>query len=141
VTHAHSLRLAREDELKRLYADCEIGAMPPLGPLYHQDVIVDEALATGGNVVFEAGSHQASIRMPYGEFERVVRPRVAAFATRARGTRTRPGTSSDIVCGADVSEESAWGWSEHEGQRYYFCSQACKMEFDDNPVEYIRAPM
>lgn len=141
VTHAHSLRLAREDELKRLYADCEIGAMPPLGPLYHQDVIVDEALATGGNVVFEAGSHQASIRMPYGEFERVVRPRVAAFATGARGTRARPSTSSDIVCGADVSEESAWGWSEHEGQRYYFCSQACKMEFDDNPVAYIRASM
>src|SRR5262245_21288349 len=32
--HASSLRLAHEDELEGLYRDCELGAMPPLGPLY-----------------------------------------------------------------------------------------------------------
>ncbi len=53
VTHAHSLRLAHEDEFKGLYTDCEIGAMPPLGPLYRQDVVVDETLAAHGEIVFE----------------------------------------------------------------------------------------
>jgi Ala-tRNA(Pro) deacylase len=62
ATHAHSLRFAHEDEFKGLYTDCEIGAMPPLGPLYRQDVVIDESLADG-DIVFEAGSHHQAIRM------------------------------------------------------------------------------
>ena len=30
---AGSIRLAREEEFASLYGDCEVGAMPPLGPL------------------------------------------------------------------------------------------------------------
>ena len=26
--------------------------------------------------------------------------------------------------------------SEHRGETYYFCSQSCKMEFNDNPYAY-----
>ena len=141
VTHAHSLRLAHEDELKDLYTDCETGTMPPLGPLYHQDVVVDDTLAGVGDIVFDAGSHRESIRMPYAEFQRLVRPTVAALTLASRSTRPRtvPGTQSDAVCGTDVSVDLAWGFSEYRGQKYYFCSQACKMEFDDNPEAYIRA--
>jgi YHS domain-containing protein len=115
--------------------------MPPLGPLYRQEVVVDEALADEGDIVFEAGSHHESIRMPYAEFERLVRPTVGAFAAGARSIRPRLARTvlSDAVCGAGVTEESAWGWSEHGGQRYFFCSQACKMEFDDNPAAYARS--
>jgi Ala-tRNA(Pro) deacylase len=138
VTHAHSLRLAHEDELKGLYTDCEIGAMPPLGPLYRQDVVVDVTLAGDGEIVFEAGSHHESIRMRYEEFQRLVRPTVAALTQAPRSTTTHS-TQSDAVCGTGVSEDLAWGWSEYRGQRYYFCSQACKMEFDDNPEAYTRA--
>jgi len=142
VTQAHSLRLAQEDEFKGLYTDCEIGAMPPLGPLYRQDVVVDETLADDGDIVFEAGSHHESIRMSYAEFDRLVRPTVAAFTMGSSRIRPRIAHSTlpDAVCGAGVSQESAWGWSEYGGQRYYFCSQACKMEFDDNPAAYARAP-
>jgi Ala-tRNA(Pro) deacylase len=140
VTHTRSLRLAREDEFKGMYTDCEIGAMPPLGPLYRQDVVIDEALARDDEIVFEGGSHHESIRMPYAEFDRLVRPTVAAFTIGSRGrqSRQRQRTLSDVVCGAGVSEESAWGWSEYGGQRYYFCSQSCKMEFDDNPAAHAR---
>lgn len=140
VTHMQSLRLAHEDEFKGMYTDCEIGAMPPLGPLYGQDVVVDETLAADDEIVFEAGSHHESIRMPYSEFHRLVRPTVAAFTTSSPSNkpRMRQRTLSDIVCGAAVSEESAWGWSEYGGQRYYFCSQGCKMEFDDNPAGHTR---
>jgi Ala-tRNA(Pro) deacylase len=139
VTHAHSLRLAHEDELKGLYTDCEIGAMPPLGPLYRQDVVVDDTLTGDGEIVFEAGTHRESIRMPYAEFQRLVQPTVAALTLASGGRlRTSQGTQADAVCGAGVTEELAWGWSEYRGQRYYFCSQACKMEFDDNPAAYTR---
>ncbi len=141
VTHASDLRLAHENEFKGLYADCEIGAMPPFGPLYRQDVVVDETLATDRDIVFDGGSHHEAIRMAYAEFERLVRPTVAAFACgRLRDRRSRretPRRSFDRVCGANLGDETAWGWSEVDGQRYYFCSQACKMEFDDNPRVFL----
>src|SRR5574340_511110 len=44
LAHASTLRLAREDEVASLYPDCEPGAMPPFGPLYHQRVFVEESL-------------------------------------------------------------------------------------------------
>jgi Ala-tRNA(Pro) deacylase len=45
------IRLAREDELRRLYPDCEPGAMPAFGPLYEQPVFVDVALAEEPEIV------------------------------------------------------------------------------------------
>jgi YHS domain-containing protein len=138
VTHAQWLRLAREDEFKGLYTDCEIGAMPPLGPLYRQDVVVEESLADHRDIVFDAGSHREAIRMPYAEFERLVRPTVAAFGIGKLGAsrRRQRQVMTDAVCGGGISEGAAWGFSEYHGQRYYFCSQVCKMEFDDNPDAY-----
>jgi Ala-tRNA(Pro) deacylase len=138
ATHADSLRLARENEFKELYADCEVGAMPPLGPLYGQQVVVEEALTTDPEIVFDAGSHRESIRMPYREFQRLVSPTIAEFGIGRRSTRNRiaEGIPSDSVCGASMTEEIAWGFSEYQGRKYYFCSQTCKMEFDDNPAAY-----
>ncbi|MBI4478067.1 MAG: YbaK/EbsC family protein [Acidobacteria bacterium] len=81
---ARSVRLATETEFAPLYADCEPGAMPPLGPLYGQRVIVDETLTHDPEIVFSGGSHSDAIRMPYPEFERLVHPDVAEFARSAR---------------------------------------------------------
>ena len=40
------------------------------------------------------------------------------------------------VCGMEVTPETAAGTSEYEGQTYYFCSQADKEAFDQNPEKY-----
>ena len=40
-----------------------------------------------------------------------------------------------VVCFDD--DAIAWR-SEHRGETYYFCSQSCKMEFDDNPFAYAK---
>ena len=116
--------------------------MPPFGPLYHQDVVVDRSLVDDRDIVFDAGSHHESIRMPYRQFERLVQPTVAPFgfepmpASRRRETEL----AADAVCGAAVRASAAWGWSDYHGERYYFCSQVCKMEFDDNPAGYAHQP-
>ena len=68
------LRVNREFE--RLFPDCELGAMPPLGPLYGQRVFVDRALANAGDIVFEAGSHTEAVRVKFDEFARAVQPTV-----------------------------------------------------------------
>jgi Ala-tRNA(Pro) deacylase len=77
---AKHVRLASEAEIEPLYEDCEVGAMPPLGPLYGQRVLVDRSLTSRPSVVFNAGSHRDAIRMNYKEFDTLVRPVVATFA-------------------------------------------------------------
>jgi Ala-tRNA(Pro) deacylase len=83
VCGARDARLASEAELRPLYADCEVGAMPPLGPLYKQRVVVDASLAADPEIVFNAGSHRDAIRMRYQDFEELVKPTVGEFAVRA----------------------------------------------------------
>lgn len=41
----------------------------------------------------------------------------------------------DIVCGMDVTEKRFC--SIFEGEKYFFCSQLCKEEFDRDPESYI----
>jgi Ala-tRNA(Pro) deacylase len=74
-----SVRLATEAELRPLYSDCELGAMPPLGPLYKQPVMVDKRLTADPEIVFNAGSHREAIRMRYQDFERLVKPTIGEF--------------------------------------------------------------
>jgi YHS domain-containing protein len=42
----------------------------------------------------------------------------------------------DPVCGMQVNEPQAAGQSEYRGQTYYFCSQTCKQQFDQDPQRY-----
>jgi Ala-tRNA(Pro) deacylase len=84
IAGAREIRLASEREFDRLYPDCEVGAMPPLGPLYGQQVFVDRALAGDGEIVFDAGSHSEAVKMKYDDFVRVVRPTVGDFGRPRR---------------------------------------------------------
>jgi len=47
-------------------------------------------------------------------------------------------TAIDPVCGMTVDTQTAAGTSTFEGQDYYFCSTACKVEFDNNPAKFRR---
>jgi YHS domain-containing protein len=44
----------------------------------------------------------------------------------------------DPVCGVPVVEEHAAYTSEYNGRTYYFCSEHCKREFDQDPQLYIQ---
>ncbi len=45
--------------------------------------------------------------------------------------------ATDPVCRMNVSESQARYTSTHNGVKYYFCSSACKEEFDKNPGKYL----
>ena len=77
---ADTIRIAREDELEWLFPDCEPGAMPPFGALYHQRMFVDTALAAEPEIVFNGGTHTDAIRMRYADFNKINRPVVGRFA-------------------------------------------------------------
>lgn len=74
---AKEVRLAPEETLRGLFADCDLGAMPPIGPLYDMEVIVSEALSVKQDMIFNAGTHTDCIKMHYADFERLVQPTVA----------------------------------------------------------------
>lgn len=80
VLNAYSLRLAKEAELAELYKDCEVGAMPPFGPLYGQTVYVDALLALERQIVFNAGTHRDAMAMRWIDFVKMVNPIVGKFA-------------------------------------------------------------
>jgi Ala-tRNA(Pro) deacylase len=72
--------LLTESEFAGRFSGCELGAMPPFGNLYGMDVYVDEKLADDAEIVFNAGTHTEAMRLPYADFERLVKPKVAQLA-------------------------------------------------------------
>lgn len=81
-------RLATEQELARLFPDCELGAMPPFGNLYEMPVYVDNGLALDDWIAFNAGSHMDVVHMRFQDYKWLVNPMVLPVAreiTMARG--------------------------------------------------------
>jgi Ala-tRNA(Pro) deacylase len=66
------LELAGEQEASRLFPDCEIGAIPPLGDAYGQEVLVDEALIGVDPVLFEGGDHKTLVKITGADFARLM---------------------------------------------------------------------
>lgn len=59
-------RLASEDEIKSLFNDCDVGAIPPAG--YGITTIVDDAIEQQPEVYFEAGDHASLVHMNHDQF-------------------------------------------------------------------------
>ena len=75
------VHLASEPEIRGLFPDCELGAMPPFGNLYGMKVYVTASLAREAEIAFNAGTHTEVIKLPYVDFERLVRPQVIDLVT------------------------------------------------------------
>lgn len=73
ITGRKGLELASEEELRRLFPDCELGAMPPFGHLYGLPMFVDPCLVEE-DVYFQAGNHHEIVRMRHADFVRLARP-------------------------------------------------------------------
>jgi Ala-tRNA(Pro) deacylase len=79
--HAATLTIATEQELKALFPETELGAMPPFGHLSSMELWVDANLTSDEYITFNAGTHYEAIRMHYTDFERLTLPHVASFST------------------------------------------------------------
>ena len=74
------IELAEEDELAKLFPDCSLGAEPPVGIFYGFLTLLDKKLDEQDYIVFQAGTHERSIKMEMAEYKRVARPRVFSFS-------------------------------------------------------------
>ena len=59
----HEVGLATEEELVRLFPDCETGAIPPLGAAYRLRTLVDSSLMDQPDIFFESGDHRNLVKV------------------------------------------------------------------------------
>jgi len=62
------LGLATEDEIRGLFADCDPGAVPPLGAAYDLDVVMDETIFDEHQVYLESGDHRDLVKLSSESF-------------------------------------------------------------------------
>lgn len=84
ILGSKQVRLATEEEFKEIFPDCDVGAMPPFGNLYHVPVYLDERLAQYDKFYFEAGSRTEIVTMSMDDYRRLVSPQVALFGKFSR---------------------------------------------------------
>lgn len=75
-----SLMLAKEEEFRGRFPDCEVGGMPPLGNMYDMKVYMDKSLLKQDWIAFNAGNHTEIIKMDTGVLKRLIRPVMGAFS-------------------------------------------------------------
>jgi Ala-tRNA(Pro) deacylase len=81
AAEANMVSLATEAEFESMFAECDVGAMPPFGNLYGMEVYADQKLAEDEEIAFNACSHLELIKLAYKDFERLVKPRMGKFTT------------------------------------------------------------
>ena len=77
---AKSVELAEEEDIGKLFSDCELGAEPPFGNLYDIPTILDKAMENDDHIMFQAGSHEKAVRMTMAEYKKLVKPRILEFS-------------------------------------------------------------
>jgi Ala-tRNA(Pro) deacylase len=77
---ADYIRLATEAELRELFPDCELGAVPPFGEYYGLPVLLDTQIAEKPFMAFALGTHNDVIRIGTPDFKRLTRPLVGAIS-------------------------------------------------------------
>jgi Ala-tRNA(Pro) deacylase len=63
------LSLADERDVRELFDDCSLGAIPPAGMAYDMDVIYDDKLNKREDIYFEAGDHTSLVHVSRGNFQ------------------------------------------------------------------------
>ncbi len=75
------LRLANEDELEHVFADCERGASPPFGRPYGLTTVIDASLAGGAEIICEGNTRHEGVRLRFRDYEALESPVRARFST------------------------------------------------------------
>jgi Ala-tRNA(Pro) deacylase len=77
------INLASEDEIGEVFRDCDRGAIPPVGPCYGLNVIIDDSMDLQPDIYFEGGDHATLVHMRRDEFARLnPRAQHASFSER-----------------------------------------------------------
>jgi Ala-tRNA(Pro) deacylase len=76
---AKEARRAREFEFAQIFADCDVGAMPPFGNIYQVPVYFDRSLMDEPYIVFQAGTHHTTMKIAMTDYQRLASPVIGDF--------------------------------------------------------------
>ena len=76
------VKMVDEEEMEKLFPDCETGAEAPFGSQYGIKTFVDESLREAGEISFRAGTHDKCIKMGYADYERIEKPEPGSFSVQ-----------------------------------------------------------
>lgn len=68
LLNRHELHLSDEQRIAAVFADCDRGAVPPVGMAWGIDTVVDEELEGHDPVYLEGGDHRRLLRMSREQF-------------------------------------------------------------------------
>ena len=71
-TLGRKLNFASENEVGRIFGDCVLGAVPPTGPAYDLETLVDEELDKHPDVYFESGDHRTLVHVTGDGFRQLM---------------------------------------------------------------------
>jgi Ala-tRNA(Pro) deacylase len=74
------LALATEEEVRELFPESEVGAVPPFGALFNKPVYLDVRLAEEPYILFNGGTHRDAIHISVADYVRVADPKIIQFA-------------------------------------------------------------
>lgn len=77
---AETVELAEEEEIGRIFPDCELGAEPPFGNLFDLPTIMDKVMEKDEYIVFQAGTHEKAVKISMADYLRLVKPLVLDFS-------------------------------------------------------------
>jgi Ala-tRNA(Pro) deacylase len=72
--------IANEDEVCRIFSDCEVGAVPPFGGIYGIQTVVESRLAANGEILVGGNWRHEGIRLRLRDYMSIERPISARFA-------------------------------------------------------------
>lgn len=77
---AKKLELAQENEIGKLFEDCELGAQPPFGNLYDMPTVMDKSLEDDDHIMFQCGTHDKAVKISMADYRKLVVPEVLEFS-------------------------------------------------------------
>jgi len=99
ILGARDVRLASEREMDQIFNDCETGAIPPLRHWKDVAVVMDATMRVAGDIVFQAGTHEDTIRLKFNDWFALVNPRVESF--------TEPDNATSVAVFSDREDTGA----------------------------------
>lgn len=72
VLGRRELTLAGEDEIAMVFPDCELGAIPAVGPAYGVATVVDASLLVQPEIYFEGGDHEHLVHVSGANFRKLM---------------------------------------------------------------------
>ena len=67
------VQLAAEPEIARLFADCSLGAIPPIGDAFGLETVLDDRLLDADDIYFEGGDHRTFVHVAASDWRRLMK--------------------------------------------------------------------